>query len=242
MRGRHRERPVMVRCIAMAMVALVLCACGVDDPPSSPATGSGADGGRDVQRLRDALSAQDPDLVEILDDEATTVKRLDSPFPRWRVLTVDSTTGDHPLQWTFMVSRSGTPRAINLAVDAKRWSQLLEGLRVETSGEAAVLAKAYVDLTHDAAEGVHRVQRPDDIRWLTSTGKAAAQRVAADRATVTPLVHGPQATATGQGWRVTLTAMHQAALTEHVLEVTRGGDVTESTRTVADDLAVRVAN
>ena len=243
MTRRSRVRRVIAGSSATGL--LLLGACGAEEPggpPSSSAASEPSADTHDVERLRDALSAQGSDVAERLDADSTTVTQVESPFPRWRVLEVEDTSGDHPLSWTFVVNRSGEPRAVNLAADASAWGQLLEGVQLTSSSEAREMATTHLDLTHDAAEGVYAVSTADDIRWLASDSSNAKESVASDRERVRDDVHAPRVTTSSQGWKVTLTAMHQQSLVEHVFTVTRDGAVDETTRTVARDLATRVAH
>lgn len=224
---------------------LLLGACSAEepgDPPSSSAASDPPAEADDVDRLRDALSAQGSDVAETLDEDSTTVTAVESPFPRWRVLEVEESGGNHPLLWTFVVNRSGEPRAVNLAADASAWGELLDGVQLTSSSDAQDMATTYLELTHDPAEGVYPVSSPDDIRWLTSDRSTAKQAVASDRERIRDDVHAPRVTTSGQGWQVTLTAMHQDSLVEHVLTISRDGDVDETNRTVARDLATRIAH
>lgn len=215
-----------------ALVFVIMIATAGCEAGSRPPAG---DLRERLARALDPVAAGTATLVR--DEQRTSLTELPTAWLRgWLMIDVLHRGANHPRR--FHVALSDDDRAVLLNRNPEGFNEVVRGSAEPDAGQAADVARTFLDTTRDFRKWAYRVESTGDIDWLPEPDPE--QTAARDRLIkrFAGQLRAPEPRSTGAGWAMVLWVVEGTELVRHEVTVGRDAAVTSIGAVVASDLPV----
>ena len=190
-------------------------------------------------KLAAGLRAASPTGAKLVERADTRLTVVATPWlTGWQVVDVLNLAPPHPQRFYAALSADGTVRVLTGEPDEFSHVATEAGLRVASASVAVAVATTFLDSTQDFVRASYRVDRIEDVQWLSQRTAAQEKRRRAIIADYGDQVGRAEAERSGTGWRASVWMVYDHRLDRHRVTIAADGAVTDRAETVVDGLPV----